>query len=196
MRKIEPYPVALALFFILAIFYTVCIGMKLILDQFGVNEIWHMHRFWISILPGFTGLNLVSILIGYLEVTIGAYSLAYITIPIYNYFVSKTNNNNANGISGSTIIVKMKTIFFTLMTFFIILFSICFIYDLFIPQKYSMFFIWQAVLPGVKELSISNFIIGVFDIIIYSIYTSFIFSKTLNYFEKVKTEEIFINKGE
>ncbi len=68
MRKIEPYPMALSLFFIFTIFYTVCIGIKLILIQFGVEGVWFMHKIWISILPGFSGLDLLSILIGYLDV--------------------------------------------------------------------------------------------------------------------------------
>ncbi len=190
MRKIEPYPVALSLFFIFIIFYTVCIGVKIILLQFGVEGLWHMHRIWSAILPGFTGLNSLSILLGYIEVTLGAYSLAYITIPVYNFFVKKTYKGNANTSTNGTIAVKTKTIFLTLMTFFIILFLISLVYDLFVPQGYSMFFIWQAALPGVSELSFGNVLLGILDIIIYSIYIALIFSKTLNYFEKIKTEEI------
>ena len=190
MRRIEPYPVALSLFFIFAIFYTVCIGIKIILIQFGVGGIWYMHRIWESILPGFSGLNTLSIIIGYLDVIIGAYFLAYIIVPIYNYFAKKTNNDNINAIVSRPITVRIKTIFLTLMTYFIILFSICFVYDLLVPQEFSMFFIWEAVLPGVRKLSLSGFLIGLLDIIIYSIYVAVIFSKTLNYFERVETENI------
>jgi hypothetical protein len=169
MKKIEPYPIAISLFFVFTIFYAVCVGVKFILLQFGVEGVWYMHKIWQSILPGFTGINSLSIIIGLLEVSVGAYALAYIVIPIYNYFAGLRNKDQSY--EAKPIIVRFRTLFLTLVTYFLVLFALCFVYDLLISDELSMAFVWQIFLPGFKDLSFSSFLIGVLDIIIYSAYT-------------------------
>jgi len=187
MKKIEPYPIAISLFFILTILYVVCIGVKLILLLFGVEGIWHMHQIWQTILPGFTEINSLSIIIGLLEVSVGAYAIAYIVIPIYNYFLSrKTKDQQVERIP---IVVRFRTLFLTLLTYFFALFTLCILYDLVISDELSMAFLWEMVLPGFKDLSFSSYLIGVLDILVYSAYVSFIFSVTLNYFEKTQNKD-------
>jgi hypothetical protein len=187
MKKIEPYPIAISLFFVLTILYVVCIGVKLILLLFGVEGIWHMHQIWQTILPGFTEINSLSIIIGLLEVSVGAYAIAYIVIPIYNYFLSrKTKDQQVERIP---IVVRFRTLFLTLLTYFFALFTLCILYDLVISDELSMAFLWEMVLPGFKDLSFSSYLIGVFDILVYSAYVSFIFSITLNYFEKTQNKD-------
>lgn len=184
MKKIEPYPIAISLFFVFNIFYIVCVGVKYILLLSGEEGIWHMHKIWQTILPGFTGINSLSIIIGLLEVSLGAYAIAYIIIPIYNYFVRKKTKDQH--VKMKPIIVRFRTLFLTLLTYILTLFTLCFIYDQFVSDELSMAFLWRIFLPGFNDLSFTSYLIGLFDIIFYSAYTAFIFSVTLNYFEKTQ----------
>ncbi len=190
MKKIEPYPIAISLFFVFTILYVVCIGVKLILLLFGVEGIWHMHQIWQTILPGFTEINSLSIIIGLLEVSVGAYAVAYIVVPIYNYFVSRKAKDQK--VETETIIVKFRTLFLTLLTYILALFTLCILYDLVVSDELSMAFLWKMVLPGFTDLSFSSYLIGVFDILVYSVYIAFIFSVTLNYFERTQNEDEII----
>ncbi len=190
MKKIEPYPVAISLFFVFTILYVVCIGVKLVLLLFGVEGIWYMHQIWQTVLPGFTGINSLSIVIGLLEVSVGAYTIAYIVIPTYNYFLSRGNRDKQ--VERIPIVVKFKTLFLTVLTYLFVLFTLCILYDLVISEELSMAFLWKMFLPGFKDLSFSSYLIGVFDIIVYSAYVSFIFSVTLNYFEKTQNKDEII----
>ncbi len=190
MKKIEPYPIAISLFFVFTILYVVCIGIKLILLLFGVEGIWYMHQIWQTVLPGFTGINSLSIIIGLLEVSVGAYTIAYIVIPTYNYFLSRKAEGQE--VERIPIVVKFKTLFLTVLTYLFVLFTLCILYDLVISDELSMAFLWKMFLPGFKDLSFSSYLIGVFDIIVYSAYVSFIFSVTLNYFEKTQNKDEII----
>lgn len=184
MKKIEPYPIAISLFFVFNIFYIVCVGVKYILLLSGEEGIWHMHKIWQTILPGFTGINSLSIIIGLLEVSVGAYAIAYIIFPIYNYFIGKKTIDQPE--KRKPILVRFRTLFLTLLTYILTLFILCFIYDQFVSDELSMTFLWQIFLPGFNDLSFTSYLIGFFDIIFYSAYTAFIFSVTLNYFEKTQ----------
>ncbi|MCZ7616416.1 MAG: hypothetical protein M5T52_23385 [Ignavibacteriaceae bacterium] len=44
--------------------------------------------------------------------------------------------------------------------------------------------LWKLLIPGFTGLNFVSYLIGLGVILIYSAYTAFIFSKTLNYFEK------------
>jgi len=149
-----------------------------------------MHQIWQTILPGFTEMNSLSIIIGLLEVSVGAYAIAYIVIPIYNYFMSrKTKDQKVERIP---IVVRFRTLFLTLLTYLFVLYTLCILYDLVISDELSMAFLWKMFLPGFKDLSFSSYFIGVFDILVYSAYISFIFSVTLNYFEKTQNKDEII----
>jgi hypothetical protein len=184
MKKIEPYPVASALFFIAVIFYIVCISVKLILMNLGIEGFWHMHKFWEFILPGFSSLSLMDFILGVLEVGLGAYAIGYLVVLTYNYLNRKSMKNNQT--SPKPFFLRFKVLFLTILTYSVLLFTLCFVYDLVIPENLSMSFIWSWLLPGFEKLSFSNYLIGIADLLIYSLYSASIFTWVLNYFEKVQ----------
>lgn len=187
MKRLEPYPIALALFFIFTVLFTVCIGIKLTLIGFGIEGVWHMHKIWAFLLPGFNDLTTLSILVGLVEVSLGSYFLGYIIAPIYNYLAKPDSPGKIQ--QTSPIRVRFITLFTTLSIYTSLLFTLCLLYDLLVPVEFRMLFIWKLLLPGFTELSFSNYILGIIDIIIYSAYSAFIFSITLNYFEKTEIKK-------
>jgi len=191
MKNLEPYPIASALFYMFTILYIVCIGVKLILVSLSVEGIWHMHKIWGLILPGFNGLDSLSILIGLVEVSLGSYLIGYIIVPTYNFLIRKKVSEHK--IEVKPIIVRFKTLLVTFAVYVSILFTLCLIYDLFVPGEYQMLALWKLLLPGFTRLNFLSYLIGLGVIVIYSVYTAFIFSKTLNNFEKSelkKSEEM------
>ena len=182
MKKLEPYPIALSLFFIFTVLYLVCVGIKLTLISFGIEGIWHMHKIWGFLLPGFSGMDSLSILIGLLEVSVGSYALGYILVPFYNFLIKKKIREHK--IEIKPIFVRFKTLFITFALYFSILFTICLLYDLVVPKDYQMLAILEILLPGFSGLTFGSYLLGIIVINLYSAYTAFIFSKTLNYFEK------------
>src|SRR5690606_9021059 len=76
------------------------------------------------------------------------------------------------------------TLFITFAFYVSILFTLCLVYDLIVPVEYQMLSLWKLLLPGFTGLNFISYLIGLGVIIIYSAYTAFIFSKTLNFFEK------------
>jgi len=182
MKKIEPYPIASALFFIFEIFYIICMAGKFILIQLNINGFWHMHKLWEKILPGFNGLTLLSFTLGLIEVGLGAYIAVYIIVPTYNRLIR--NKINDKEITRKTFNVRFKTLLFTILSYFTFLFIVCFVYDLLVPQYLNMSIIWKILLPGFSDLTFLSFLIGIFDIIIYSFYSASIIAGVLNYFDK------------
>jgi len=184
MKKFEPYPVASALFFIFEIFYIVCMLGRFILQQFGIEGFWHMHKLWEHIIPGFAEGDLLSFLIGFFIVGLGSYISGYILVPVYNFLIDKKNIHNIT--QTKPIFLRFKTLFFTILTYMLFLFTICIVYDLFIPKAFDMSYIWHLLLPGFHILSLESYLIGVFDIIVYSFYSASIIAGVLNYFENVQ----------
>lgn len=181
-KKLEPYPIASALFYIFTVFYVVCISVKLILVSIGVEGFWHMHKIWEIILPWFGGLDSLSIVIGLLEVSLGSYLIGYIVVPAYNFLTR--NKVSEHKIDIKPIIVRFKTLFLTFAVYVSILFTLCLVYDLIVPVEYQMLGLWKLLIPGFTGLNFVSYLIGLGVILIYSAYTAFIFSKTLNFFEK------------
>ncbi|MGK9368396.1 hypothetical protein ACSSWA_05810 [Melioribacter sp. Ez-97] len=188
MKRLEPYPVAVSLFFIFTIFYGICISIGLILTDSGSNSIWQMHKIWLLFLPGFNGLDSLSILIGLLEVSVGSYAFGYITFPIYNYLLR--DKFKKNSYQPKLIYLRFKSLFLSFAVFLILVFTLCVVYDILMPPQYSMIKIWEILLPGFKSLNFYSYLLGIVEIIIYSAYTALIISGTLNYFEKSKNAEI------
>lgn len=189
MKKLEPYPIASALFYIFTILYVICIGVKLILLSLGIEGLWHMHKIWEVILPWFSGIDSLSIVIGLLEVSLGSYLIGYIIVPIYNMLTRKKVSEDKIWESISSgeikpIILRFKTLFATFAVYVSLLFTLCLIYDLIVPAEYQMLALWKLLIPGFTGLTFISYLIGLGVILIYSAYTAFIFSKTLNYFEK------------
>jgi len=194
MKRLEPYPIAVSLFFIFTIFYVVCIGIKLILTTAGIAEIWQMHKLWEFLLPGFKGLDSLSILIGLIEVSVGSYTIGYVVVPLYNFFVKDKIGDVK--LEVRPILLRFKSLFLSFTIYFLFLYVVCILYDIIIPPEYQMLKIWIVLLPGFSGLTFGNFLLGVLDIIVYSAYTSFIFSKTLNYFEKSRLVNMNLKKGD
>ncbi len=188
MKKIEPYPVASALFFILEIFYIICMAGKFILEQLNINGFWHIHKLWARILPGFNEFSFLGFLLGLIEVGLAAYITGYIVVPIYNILIRKKISNRES--VPKPFFVRFKTLFFTILTYITFLFTICFVYDLFVPQFLNMSMIWKILLPGFSDLTLQSFLIGIFDIIVYSFYSASIIASVFNYFEKVKVVNV------
>ena len=184
MKKIEPYPVASALFFIFEIFYIICMLGKFILVQLGIEGFWHMHKIWEILIPGFTEPNFTSFLIGFIIVGLATYLSGYILVPIYNFLIDKKSIEK--NIKTKPFYLRFKTLFFTIFSFVLFLFTICFIYDLIVPQFLDMSHIWYLLLPGFRDLTWDSYLIGVFDIIVYSFYSASIVAGVLNYFERVQ----------
>lgn len=182
MKKLEPYPIASALFYIFTILYVVCIGVKLILVSTGIDGFWHMHKIWEIILPWFGGLDSLSIVIGLLEVSLGSYLIGYIVVPAHNLLARKKVSEHK--IEVKPVIVRFKTLFLTFVVYVSILFTLCLVYDLIVPVEYQMLGLWKLLIPGFTGLNFVSYLIGLGVILIYSAYTAFIFSKTLNFFEK------------
>ena len=188
MKKLEPYPIASALFFIFTVLYVVCIGVELILSSLGITGFWHMHKIWEIILPWFSGLNSLSIVIGLFEVSLGSYLVGYIIVPLYNFLAKEKISEHK--LEVKPIIVRFKTLFITFAAYISILFTLCLIYDLFIPAAYKMTTLWKILLPGFTSPTFPNYLLGLLDIFIFSAYTAFIFSKTLNYYEKSELKKL------
>lgn len=194
MKKLEPYPIASALFFIFTLLYIVCIGIKLMLVELDIEGVWHMHKIWQYLIPGFSDFSSLSILLGLIEVSLGSYILGYIFVPIYNYLIKPANSKAIK--QTSPIKIRFLALFSSLAVYVSILFTICLLYDLVVPTEFQMLYIWNLLLPGFNELSFSDYVLGVFDIIVYSAYTAFIFSITINYFERVEIRRnLKINGG-
>jgi len=192
-KKLEPYPIASALFYIFMIFYVVCIGIGLILANLGIEGFWHMHKIWQVILPWFNGLNSLSIIIGLFEVSLGSYLIGYIVVPLYNFLTRKKVSEHK--IEVKPIVVRFKTLFVTFTVYVSTLFTLCLVYDLFVPGEYQMLALWKLLLPGFTSLTFPNYLLGLAEILIYSAYTAFIFAKTINNFEKselTKSEESYL----
>lgn len=188
MKKLEPYPIASALFFIFTVLYIVCISVELILPNFGISGFWHMHKIWEVILPWFNGLDSLSIVIGLLEGSFGSYLIGYILVQLYNLLTKKKVSEHK--IEVKPIIVRFKSLFITFAVYISVLFTLCLVYDLFVPAGYKMTAIWKILLPGFTGLTFPNYLFGLLDIIGYSAYTAFIFSKTINNYEKSELKKL------
>ncbi len=141
-----------------------------------------MHKIWGIILPGFNGLDSLSLLIGLVEVSLGSYLIGYIIVPTYNFLIRKKVSEHK--IEVKPIIVRFKILFVSFAVYISILFTLCLLYDLIVPAEYQMLALWKLLLPGFTGLTFSNYLLGLGEITIYSVYTAYIFSITLNFFEK------------
>ena len=186
-KKLEPYPIASALYFIFVVLYLICIGVGLLLPRLGVIGFWHMHKIWGILLPGFNGLDSLSIVLGLLEVSLGAYTLGYVLVPVYNYLTREMVSEHKMEVK--PIIVRFKTLFVTFAVYVSILFTLCLLYDLIVPPEYQMLALWKLLLPGFTSLTFPNYLLGLAEISIYSAYTAFIFSKTINNFERAESKK-------
>lgn len=175
-KRMEPYPIAVALTFIFLILYLVCIGIHLVIPETH----WPMIELWERLLLGFTWLTPMSFILGLLEIIIGSFYLTYVLIPIYNFLnnkiVSKEGENAMNRL-------RFKPAAFALVIFGLITYILCIIFDLIFPQ-WAMYRLWEILLPGFTWISWGSFFIGAVGVIIYGLYIATVFVPIYNYFQK------------
>ena len=89
MRKLEPLPIAIALSFVFSIFYTACVLVHLLVG----GTFWPMYKIWEMVLPGFDWISWSSYFIGLTELFFGGFYVAYVLVPLYNFFEKKLKVN-------------------------------------------------------------------------------------------------------
>ncbi|MFQ6616582.1 MAG: DUF5676 family membrane protein [Fidelibacterota bacterium] len=175
MKRIQPYPVAVALSFVFLIFYLVCVAVHLLLPGTG----WPMYRGWEIVLFGFTWLTGLSFLLGILEAFVAAFYVAYTLVPLYNYFGKRVSTSTG----GEEI---MKPLRFTpfvlaLTSFGLITYALSTLLPLVFAQ-WRMYKLWEILLPGFSWITWGSFFIGLVGLIAYCAYAAAIFVPIYNYF--------------
>lgn len=174
MKRIQPYPVAVALSFIFLILYTVCVVLHYLLPA----SQWHMYQLWEMMLFGFTWLTPLSLLLGILEVFLGGFYVAYTLIPTYNYFNKKFSTKKGEQDMKP---LRFKAVAFAVTSFGIITYILCIIFDFVFPQ-WAMSKLWEILLPGFAWISWGSFFIGLIGVIVYGVYVAAVFVPIYNYF--------------
>ncbi len=182
MKRLQPYPVAVALSFIFLVLYLVCVGLHYLLPESG----WQMYRFWEMTLIGFTWLTAMSLLLGILEIFVGGFFVAYTLIPLFNYVDKKFDTNKGGNPMRP---LRFKPVLFAVTGFGILTYVLCFIFDLIFPQ-WAMTEIWNILLPGFTGLNWASFFIGLLGVIGYGIYISAVFVPIYNFFRVEKLPEL------
>lgn len=178
MKRIQPYPVAVALSLIFFILYAVCIGLHLLFPDTHPP----MYHLWNTILVGFTWITPLSFLLGSLDVLFGGFYVAYLLIPLYNYF-----NRRFPAQEGEDAMkpLRFKPVAFAVTSFGVITYVICILFDLIFPQ-WTMVRVWESLLPGFTGLDWGSFLIGLIGMAVYGFYTAAVFVPIYNFFQAEK----------
>ena len=86
MKPIKIMPVALSLSTLFSISYILCVIYGLLVPN-GLQ----MYPVWAKLLPGFQWFTFGSFLLGLIETIIYGFYVAYIFIPVFNFFNVKLN---------------------------------------------------------------------------------------------------------
>lgn len=175
MNRLQPYPVAVALSFIFLILYTVCV----LLHLFVTGLDWPMMRLWEMALVGFSWISSLSYFIGALELLLAGFYVAYVLIPLYNYFDNKIRIKEGQEMRP----LHFKAVALSITLFGIITYALCFVFDLIFPQL-AMTALWAMLLPGFTGLNWSSFFIGLAGVIVYGLYFAILLVPVYNYFRK------------
>ena len=176
MNRIQPFPVVLALSFIFSFLYLFVMGIHVFLP----GDHWPMLK----------GLNLIvfalnkfmpfDLLIRLLEIFLLSFYIAYTLVPLYNFFAKKSSLKIEDSEKTT---FRFKPIAAALIGFGLITYSLCIIFDLIFPQ-WTMYKLWEILLPGFKWLSWSSFFIGALLIIVYGLVAAVVFVSIYNYLQK------------
>jgi small-conductance mechanosensitive channel len=79
--------------------------------------------------------------------------------------------------------MSLKVKAFTLSIGFMIIYIICVAWDLAFPE-YAMYQVWAPLFPGFTWLSLSSFLLGLFEAFIYGLLIAVIFVPLNNFFNK------------
>lgn len=182
MKRLQPYPVAVALSFVFMVLYLVCV----MLHYFLPKSNWQMYHLWEMILPGFTWLTTTSLLVGILLIFIGGFYVAYILVPLFNYFDTKYLNQKGEKIMKP---LHFKPVVLAVTIFAVITYILCIVFDLIFPQ-WAMTEIWKILLPGFTGLNWRSFLIGLLGIIGYGVYIASVFVPIYNFFRSDRLPEL------
>lgn len=183
MKRLQPYPVAIALNFVFLVLYLVCVGLHYVLPE---STAWQMMRLWEMILYDFTWISMRSFVIGLLEVFLGGFYVAYTLIPLYNYFDQRFNSNEGGQVMRP---LRFKPIALGVTSFGLITYILCIIFDLIFPN-WAMNELWEILLPGFTGVNWSSFFIGLIGIIGYGLYISGVFVPIYNFFRGDNLPEV------
>lgn len=182
MKRLQPYPVAVALSFIFLVLYLVCVGLHYGLPESG----WQMHRIWEMTMPGFTWLTTTSLFLGILEIFVGGFYVAYTLIPLFNYFDQRFDTEKGDNPMRP---LRFKPVLLTVIGFGVLTFVLCIIFDLIFPQ-WAMTEIWDILLPGFTGLNWASFFLGLLGVLGYSLYISAVLVPIYNFFRVEKLPEL------
>jgi len=183
MKRLQPYPVAIALSFVFLVLYLICIGLHYLLPG---SSTWQMSRLWEMILVGFTWLTTTSLFLGVLEVFVAGFYVAYTLVPLYNYFDQRFNAQEG----GQTMRpLRFKPVALAFIGFGLITYILCFVFDLIFP-KWAMTEIWTILLPGFTGLNWSSFFVGLIGIVGYGLYVAAVFVPIYNFFRTEQLPEL------
>lgn len=84
--------------------------------------------------------------------------------------------------------LSLKNSGLALMSFFVISYILCILFDL-VFEQWAMYQFWEIVLPGFKWLSWGTFFIGLIDVIAYAWYTALVFVPLYNYFNSPEKKD-------
>lgn len=182
MRRLEPFPVAVALSFIFLILYGICVLLHWLLPETA----WPMYRWWEMTLIGFTWITTLNFFLGALELFIGGFYVGYTLVPLYNYF-----NHRFPAREGEKIMrpLRFKPVALAVTTFGVITYILCLVFDLIFPQ-WAMYKIWEILLPGFTWISWGSFFIGLAGVIVYGFYIAAVFVPLYNNFSGTKLPEV------
>lgn len=180
-NRLQPYPVAVALSFIFLILYTVCVLLHLFVD--GLS--WPMMRFWEMVLFGFSWISTLSFFLGALEILISGFYVAFVLIPLYNYFDKKFREKEGQEMRS----LHFKPVALSVTAFSVLTYLICMVFDLIFPQ-WAMYELWAILLPGFNGMNWPSFFYGLGGVIVYSLYVAGVFVPIYNYFRKSELAEV------
>ena len=181
MRRLEPFPVAVALSFIFLILYVVCVVLHLVLPDIS----WPMYRLWEMLLYGFTWISTLSFFLGAIQIIIIGFYVGYTLIPLYNYFCSTESVTEGKEMTP----LRFKPIALAAISFGVITYVICFVFDLIFPQ-WAMQELWKILLPGFTGLNLVSFVLGLLGVIVYGLYVAAVFVPLYNNFRGDKFPEM------
>jgi hypothetical protein len=183
MKRIQPYPIAVALSFVFGILYVVCVGLHLVYPH---SETWPMFRFWEMILLGFTWFTALGFMLGVIEIMFGGFYVAYTLVPFYNFFNKRFPETGSEAIMTK---LRFKPIASAVTVFGVITYIICLLFDLIFPQ-WAMMDIWRMLLPGFEGMDFKSVAVGLVGIVVYCLYISSVFVPVYNFFQLKKFPEI------
>ena len=156
MNRIQPFPVVLALSSIFLVLYLFAMGIHVFLP----GDHWPMLKGWDLIVFALSKFMPFNLLIRLLEVFLVSSYTAYTLVPLYNFF-SKKSSIKVEYSEEATF--RFKPVAAVLISFGLITYVLCIIFDLIFPQ-WTMYKLWEILLPGFKWLSWGSFSLSLIHI--------------------------------